>query len=119
MTMCATGALLEQHAFARKYPEGAACERLESNALLLWSGQRESFLLEGLFSVARVEAHGGVVGYTFAASLEPILGARSRPHRLGGTGFETGYDRVLGSNHFGRNITPSAASFQLSGTPGG
>jgi hypothetical protein len=47
MTMCATAALLERYAFANKYPEGAACEQLEPNALLQWSGQRESTLWKG------------------------------------------------------------------------
>jgi hypothetical protein len=38
---------------------------------------------------------------------------------LTGIGFETGYGQVLGSNHFGRNIVPSHALFQVSGAPGG
>jgi hypothetical protein len=113
VTMCATRVLFAEYAFWSKFPEGVACERLEPGVLLLWSGQREPTRLEGLLSVAKVTAHGGV-GFTFAASLELILGSRLRPPSLGAIGSDTGYERVLGSNHFGRNITPSAASSQLS-----
>jgi hypothetical protein len=119
MTICATAALLQQYAFASEYPKGVRCERLGPDALLLWSGEREATLIEGLFSVARVVAQGGAQSYTFAASLDPIMGSKSRGPSLGAIGYETGYDRLLGSNHFGRNVTPSAASLRLSGTPGG
>jgi hypothetical protein len=127
LSLCATATLLEQYAFSSEVPDDIACERLEPDTVLLWSGKREPTFVEGLLSVARVAAPGKV-GYALAANLvrlralTTIEGAvdfsRMRAN-LTGIGLETGYEHVLGSNHFGRNIVPSHALFQVSGAPGG
>jgi hypothetical protein len=91
LSLCATATLLEQYAFSSEVPDDIACERLKPDTVLVWSGKREPTFVEGLLSVARVEARRKV-GYALVASLvrtcahhhrrcSRLFANESKPHR--------------------------------------